>query len=114
MVIKHSEDVPDAPVEMAGASDIQMRLLISEKDGAPNFIMRRFEIAPGGFSPYHTHNYEHEVYVLAGEGAVRTEESEHALRSGNVVFVQTNEKHQFQNKGNTAFIFLCSIPIVNA
>jgi quercetin dioxygenase-like cupin family protein len=43
--------------------------------GAPNFVMRLFEIDPDGYSPFHTHAWEHEVFVLEGEGTVLTEKT---------------------------------------
>ena len=51
MVIKHSEEVSLEPVQMDGVKDIKMRLLLSDKDGAPNFVMRLFEVAPGFLCP---------------------------------------------------------------
>ena len=32
--------------------------------------MREFELDPGGHTPQHFHPYEHEIYVLEGEGAI--------------------------------------------
>jgi quercetin dioxygenase-like cupin family protein len=50
-------------------------LLITKEMGAPNFVMRLFEIDPDGYSPFHTHAWEHEVFVLEGEGTVLTEKT---------------------------------------
>ena len=52
---------------MEGAAGCRVRWLIGEGDNAPNFAMRKFEVAPGGHTPRHFHDYEHEVYVLAGK-----------------------------------------------
>ena len=46
--------------------DLKVRWLISNKDGAKNFAMRLFEIQPGGYSPLHQHDWEHEVFDLEG------------------------------------------------
>jgi len=48
----------------------QIRWLITKEMGAPNFAMRLFEISPRGFSPLHTHAWEHEIFVLEGNGSV--------------------------------------------
>ncbi|HHM24319.1 MAG TPA: cupin domain-containing protein [Bacteroidetes bacterium] len=111
MVVKSIQEVPAKPVEMEGAEKVRMRLLISEEDGAPNFRMRLFEVEPGGFSPYHTHNYEHEVLILEGEGEVRGEQGSRPFARGDVVFVPPNEPHQFVNKGSGVLKFICLIPI---
>ena len=55
---------------MEGAAGCRVRWLIGEGDKAPNFAMREFEVAPGGHTPKHFHDYEHEVYVLAGRGTI--------------------------------------------
>lgn len=98
---------------MDGAEKARMRLLISEKEGAENFAMRMFTVAPGGHTPYHFHDYEHEVFVLEGKGLLRGEDGSHEFASGAVIFVQPNEKHQFVNAGDSPLKFLCLIPVAN-
>lgn len=110
MKIKHVSEVDEAPVTMEGAQGARMRLLISERDGAPNFAMRMFTVEPGGFTPFHFHNYEHEVFVLEGEGILKGETQEHRFQAGDVIYVNPNEKHQFKNAGNKPLKFLCLIP----
>jgi quercetin dioxygenase-like cupin family protein len=38
------------------AKGIAARVVIGKNDGAENFWMRVFEIAPGGHTPRHTHD----------------------------------------------------------
>jgi hypothetical protein len=64
MKVAHFEQTPAKPVEMEGSSGCRVRWLVDEKDGAPTFAMRQFEVAPGGHTPQHFHDYEHEVFVL--------------------------------------------------
>ena len=97
MKVSHNQSVEEKPVNMEGAQGCTVRWLVSESDGAPNFAMRQFEVAPGGFTPRHSHPYEHEVFVLEGEGIVFEGDVRHALRAGDVIFVQPNEIHQFRN-----------------
>lgn len=86
------------------------RVLIGPQQGAPTFIMRLFTLGEGGFSPYHTHPWEHEVFVLAGEGIVKGVNGETRVSAGDFVFVPPNEEHQFLNRGKEPFEFLCVIP----
>ena len=90
---------------------VTMRILISEKDGAPNFVMRFFEIEPGGNTPLHTHAWEHEVFVLEGEGVVVEGEREHTLTKDSFAYVPPEVKHQFLNRGATPFKFICVVPV---
>jgi quercetin dioxygenase-like cupin family protein len=53
------------------AEGVRIRKLISEKDGAKNFYMRVFEVDQGTQPPPpHSHPWEHEIYVLEGQGVV--------------------------------------------
>lgn len=110
MIVRKYTDVEAEDVKIENAVGVQKRLLISEADGAPNFIMRRFTIEPGGHTPYHTHSWEHEVYVLSGTGKVYLGESSHELTSGTAVLVLPYEEHNFENTGSEPLDFLCSIP----
>ena len=94
-----------------GAPGAKVRWVITEEDGAPTFALRVIEIAPGGSSPRHAHPYEHEVFTLAGEGAVWSEDGEVPMRPGDAVFVPPNEVHQFINKGDSTLQFICVIPL---
>ena len=110
MRIKQLTEVPANEVTMEGAQACKVRWLIGEKDQAPTFAMREFEVAPGGHTPKHFHDYEHEVYVLAGRGTIVDGDREHPLAAGDVVFVAPNDVHQFKNSGSEPMRFLCLIP----
>jgi len=86
------------------------RWLITKDMGAENFAMRFFEMEPEGYSPFHSHPWEHEVFILEGEGIVVGGGEERKFRTGDVIFVPPNEKHQFRNTGETTVKFLCLIP----
>lgn len=110
MKVNHYESVASNPVEMEGASGCSVRWLLGEKDGTPTFAMRQFTVDAGGYTPKHSHPYEHEVFVLEGEGTVFEDDQARPLKSGDVVFVAPNEIHQFRNTGNQPLKFLCLIP----
>jgi len=110
MKVNHHEAIEQQPVEMEGAEGCSVRWLVGEKDGAPTFAMRQFEVAPGGHTPKHSHPYEHEVFVLDGNGVVLDGDTEHPLRAGDVIFVQPDDVHQFRNTGEGPMKFLCMVP----
>ncbi|MCK5878491.1 MAG: cupin domain-containing protein, partial [Holophagae bacterium] len=87
-----------------------IRWLVAAKDGAPNFFMRLFEVAPGGHTPSHSHSGEHEIFILEGEGNLNSENGPKPLSPGTFAFVPGGEKHQFENTGNQPLKFLCIIP----
>jgi quercetin dioxygenase-like cupin family protein len=110
MKLKHYSEIELEPVEMDGAKGAHIRWLISEKDGAPNFAMRMFEVEAGGFTPYHGHSWEHENYILEGEGVLVTEEGEKPFKPGDIIYVPPMYKHSYKNTGVGVLKFLCLIP----
>ncbi len=92
------------------APGVTLRPVIGPADGAPHFTMRLFEVAPGGETPYHSHDWEHEVFIVAGTGVLRSETGESALSEGIVAFIPGGEKHQFANPSEDVLRFLCVIP----
>ncbi len=110
MKIKRDSEVRAAPVEMEGAKDVAMKVLIGPDDGSENIIVRLFTVSPGGHTPYHTHDFEHLVQVRSGKGTVvDADRIEHELEPGSSVFVAPNEEHQFTNPYDAPFEFTCTI-----
>ncbi len=110
MKVQHYEQVEQSRVDMQGAVGCTVRWLVGQQEGAPNFAMRQFEVAAGGHTPRHTHPYEHEVFVLEGEGIVVEGDTQHPLKPGDVVYVRPDEVHQFRNTGAAPLKFLCLVP----
>jgi quercetin dioxygenase-like cupin family protein len=105
MLVRNREEVE--PVTYSGDSQgVEMRPLVTQADGAPSFGMRVFSISPNGHTPYHSHEWEHEVYVLAGSGVVRSADGETRLRPGDSIFIAPWEKHQLV-AGAQGLQFLC-------
>lgn len=104
------KETSDASVTEEGAKGVKIKWLISTDNGAPTFLMRHFTVAPGGFTPYHSHDWEHEVYVLEGEGKVRYDDREEKIASGDAILIPPNRRHQFQASADKALKFLCMVP----
>ena len=105
------KDVQGMPAEVDKARGVSMKVLISEKQGAPTAVLRVFDVAPGGYTPFHTHDWEHMVYVLQGKGIVREGDKEHPLDQGTYVLVEPGEEHQFVNRGDDVLRFICVVPV---
>jgi len=110
MKVNRSEQIESQEVSMEGATGCSVRWLINQTDGAPNFAMRQFVVDPAGHTPKHSHPYEHEVYVLAGNGVVLEGNEEHPIAAGDFVYVGPDEIHQFRNTGSAPLTFLCMVP----
>jgi quercetin dioxygenase-like cupin family protein len=106
----HFSDVPAAEVPPP-ASGVKIRWLIDDESGAPNFAMRHFEIAPGGNTPLHAHEWEHEVFILTGSGVVSSAAGDDEFAPGDVIFMPGGETHNFRNTGAEPVTMLCLVPL---
>ena len=100
----------EATQELPG---VLKREVINADDGAPNFCMRVFEVEPGSSTPSHSHPWEHEVYVLDGQGVAVSQQGETPIARDSVVFVPPDEHHCFTNNGQETLRFICVIPFVD-
>lgn len=103
-------NVRDLEAKDAGMAGVRIRVAIGRNEGAPNFVMRYFDVAPGRSTADHSHAWEHEVYVAKGEGAVVTAEGATLIREGDTVYVAPEERHHFENRGEGTLEFVCVVP----
>jgi len=100
-------------VEMADSQKVTMRWLVGRQTGAKTYAMRIFEIAPGGIIPLHSHQEEHEIFVLSGKVKIIGDLGGIAKKD-DVIFVPSNEPHGYDNtEGKEIFRFICVIPLLN-
>jgi quercetin dioxygenase-like cupin family protein len=101
------------PGEYPPGKDMQgvsVRWLIGPDQGAQNFCLRYFEVAPGGWTSLDQHAHDHGVFVLRGQGQVRLGDEEHEVSFGDVIFIPPHAVHQLKNTGQEPLGFLCVIP----
>jgi quercetin dioxygenase-like cupin family protein len=115
-LIRNLDQAPLKPVDMAGVKGVQMAVMVGRDDGAPNFALRQFRVEPGGHSPRHSHDYEHEVYIVSGSGTVLLNGQEQPIKAGDVVYVPADQEHQFRaadSRGDQpgGLQFLCLVPV---
>ena len=112
MIIKKIEDVPMQDVNIEGAKGAKIRVVLGPADNAPTFALRVFDLAPGGYTPFHTHPFEHEAMILDGDIVAVTESGEKPLDKGDILLIAPDEKHQFKNRSGTKDArFMCLVPI---
>jgi len=93
------------------AGTMRVRWMLAKNVDAPNFYMRMIEVQPDSATEYHTHPWEHEVYMVAGKCEVQDADGNRTeLTPGMFAYVAPNEKHQFINIGDSLMQFICVIP----
>ncbi|MBO8166108.1 MAG: cupin domain-containing protein [Kosmotoga sp.] len=110
IVIGKALEVTPQKFDDATVKGVEKRVLIGRKLGAQNFVMRLFTVVPGGYSPKHSHDWEHEVYIVSGTATVVTPDGDKIAKAGSFVYVPGNVVHQFRNDGTETLKFICVIP----
>ena len=110
MELKRYPEVSAVHFDNEVAKGVAGRVLVGKADGAPNFCMRVFEIAPGGHTPRHTHAWEHEMFVHAGQGEIFGNGVWNPVKPGSATFVPGGEEHQIKNTGDSALVVVCLVP----
>ncbi len=110
MKIKNYSDIVPTLFHDEPARAVKGRVLIGKDDGAENFCMRIFEIDQNGYTPRHSHEWEHEVFIHSGSGQLYREGEWIQVRPGQAIFIPGNEEHQFKNTGDDPFIMICLVP----
>jgi quercetin dioxygenase-like cupin family protein len=104
------EAIPERGINRAYRKGVSIRYLILEEFGAPNFELRYFELDKGFSTSLDRHGYEHEVFVLRGEGVLETDDGEYELKEKDALLIEPNERHRLLQKGEEPFGFLCIVP----
>ena len=105
------DEVQKTVPAMEGAKGVHKQIPLSRKGGVPTFSFRVFTVAPGGYTPFHRHKFEHMNHVINGEGILIAEDREHALKQGDFALILPGEKHQFRNSSDRQdLVIICAVP----
>ncbi|MEM8737164.1 MAG: cupin domain-containing protein [Planctomycetota bacterium] len=113
MLVRSLNAIASQPMTMPGVKDVVMRLMFGREHAPPHFAMRRFTVAPGGETPKHAHNDEHQALIVAGQARVYddTADTLRTVNPGNTLYIPANQTHQFQNQHpNQPLEFICMAP----
>lgn len=109
-MVGNMKDIEKIIVTHPSSKNASMKALVGEKEGWDNYVMRVVEVEPGGFTPKHSHPWPHINYFIEGEGEVMINNEFHKVTSGSYSFVPNDTLHQFINKSDTTFKFICIVP----
>jgi quercetin dioxygenase-like cupin family protein len=98
---------------ITAAPGVTMRIVAGTEEKAPTFVMRVFEIEPGCNTPHHSHPWEHEMFVIKGQGVLKSGGKEIPLKEGDAVMALPNEKHGIFNTGKELLTMICVVPLVD-
>ncbi len=77
-----------------------------------HFDMRLVEVEPSPNPPreQHVHAWEHEIFIVEGDGAILSEDGEQPFGEGDAIYIPAGEPHTFMNTGKKTLRFICCIP----
>ena len=110
MKLSHYSQIDSKRFDSEIAKGVTGRVAIGKNDGAANFCMRVFEIDEDGFTPRHTHDWEHEIFFHDGQGEALCEGEWKPVSAGSVLYIPGNIEHQIKNTGQGPLVFACLIP----
>ena len=105
-VIKTSDVAPD--IETTGlffGGEVRRQRLVNEKISESLRVMV-VNFSPGARTKWHTHTFDHALYVTQGKGIVATEKEEQVVEPGMTAFVPAGENHWQGATGDSSFSFV--------
>ena len=98
--VRRLRDIAPGPADMPG---VEVRHLTKAED----LELKVIDVEPGRSTPFHIHPHAHEAVIVSGVGALRLDEREEALESGDVLLVNADEPHAIVNRGSEVLRFVC-------
>jgi len=89
--------------------NVMKHVLVGPEDGAPNFIIRYFNIPVGEKSFYDQHPHEHGIVILNGKARVQINDDFYELNPLDSIFISGMDIHQLTNIGDESLGFICVI-----
>lgn len=111
-MIGNVKDLEKIIVTHESAKDASMKVLVGNNEGWEDHVMREVTVEVGGYTPKHEHPWPHINYFLEGQGELMIDGKVTKVEKGSYSYVSSNTLHQFRNKGNSVFKFICIVPKV--
>jgi quercetin dioxygenase-like cupin family protein len=110
MIVANERDVHAKVMDSPEVKNAAIKALISPKEGWQGYVMRVIELAEGGYSPRHTHDWPHINYILEGRGTLHIDGQDTPVEAGSFAYVPAGSRHQYKNDGQGMFRFICIVP----
>jgi quercetin dioxygenase-like cupin family protein len=109
-VVGDKADVAAMQMAGDGIEGVMKRVLVSPEQGWDGWVMRLFDVDPGGHTPKHVHDWPHINFVANGRGVLVVDGEDHALEAGAYAFVPAGHEHQFRAAFDQPLSFICIVP----
>lgn len=110
MFVSHIDMIDKKRLEAPTLKNVEKQVLVGPEQGWEGWVMRRFSLGAGGYTPRHSHDWPHIVLVTEGEGNLFLDGKDYSLTPGSTAYVTSNLKHNLSNTGSGTFAFICIVP----
>lgn len=109
-MVNHLNQTEKKYISNPEAKNAFMKVLVSEKEGWEDYVMRVVEVEKEGYTPKHQHPWPHINYVIQGQGEIMIDGVLNPVEAGSYAFVPADTLHQYKNTGDDVFKFICIVP----
>ncbi|MBN2504662.1 MAG: cupin domain-containing protein [Bacilli bacterium] len=109
-MIGKKDDIISMKLNGEDINNAYMKVLVGPDQGWESHVMRLIEVEPGGNTPKHKHPWPHINFIVEGKGILMIDNVEHVVEPGAYAYVPADHIHQFLNRGDLTFSFLCIVP----
>jgi quercetin dioxygenase-like cupin family protein len=96
-------ETTDSPIFIDG--EVRRRQLVGPETGE-NIRAALVRFAPGARSVWDVHDFDQLLYIVEGRGIMATEEAEHIVVPGIVVYIPARERHWHGGTATTSMAHL--------
>ncbi len=111
MKILHFSDAPIKEITDDTAVNAKQRIIVNKAEKDAKFILRVFEIAEGGSTPWYFYDWDHEIFIHSGKGEILHNDKWIPVTEGYIIYVEKDEDHQIRNRGDKPLVFISRIPV---
>lgn len=110
MYVSSVSDIQKVTMNAPGVLNAVKQTLVGPAQGWEGWVMRLFTLAGNGHTPRHSHPWPHINYIVSGQGTLFLDGKEYTVEPGFVAYIPGGAEHQFQNRGEQDFSFICIVP----
>ncbi len=110
MYISDTTIIPKKFLSADTMKNVSKQVLVGPDQGWDSHVMRVFTVGKDGYTPKHSHSWPHINYIISGEGVLFVDGKEYPVKAGGTAFVPGGSEHQFRQKGESEFSFICIVP----
>jgi mannose-6-phosphate isomerase-like protein (cupin superfamily) len=97
--------VREDEVQATATGDRSFKLLVNQSIGAHR-VTQFVGMIPPGRAPMHHHTYEEAIYIIEGEGLLRTEDDYAGFKAGSSIYLPRLVSHCLENTSSTSIRLL--------